>query len=112
MIEITHTKRTDDTPYCLIHAKGHAGYAEYGKDIVCAGVSTLLFTFAVYAAEQADGKRVNIETDLADGDMSVAICGADMTALPVFEQAYDTIMSGLRLLEVKYPDYIKIIPVM
>lgn len=27
-----------------LHAKGHAGYAEQGKDIVCAAVSILLFT--------------------------------------------------------------------
>lgn len=34
MIEVTSTKKG-------ISIKGHAGYAEHGKDIVCAGVSVL-----------------------------------------------------------------------
>ncbi len=29
-----------------IYANGHAGYAGQGKDIICSGVSTLLFTAA------------------------------------------------------------------
>ena len=29
---------------CEIHAKGHANYAERGKDIVCASVSMLIYT--------------------------------------------------------------------
>jgi uncharacterized protein YsxB (DUF464 family) len=27
-----------------IHAAGHAGYAEHGKDIVCAAISTIMQT--------------------------------------------------------------------
>ena len=27
-----------------IHCKGHAGYADYGKDIVCASFSTMIIT--------------------------------------------------------------------
>lgn len=33
-----------DSGEVLISIKGHAGYAEHGKDIVCAGVSTLVQT--------------------------------------------------------------------
>ncbi|GHU62868.1 cysteine protease [Clostridia bacterium] len=31
--------------YFLFEIKGHAGYGTYGKDIVCAGVSALVFNF-------------------------------------------------------------------
>jgi hypothetical protein len=31
---------------CAIYASGHAGYADPGQDIICSGVSTLLFTAA------------------------------------------------------------------
>lgn len=32
----------------ILTVKGHAGYGEYGKDIVCAAVSTLVSTLACY----------------------------------------------------------------
>ena len=31
---------------CAIYTSGHAGYADPGQDIICSGVSTLLFTAA------------------------------------------------------------------
>ena len=31
---------------CAIYANGHAGYGNPGEDIICSGVSTLLFTAA------------------------------------------------------------------
>ena len=39
MIEVTHNVRTNE-----ITVSGHAGYAEPGKDIVCAAVSVLVNT--------------------------------------------------------------------
>ena len=38
------TRITYDPQQMMIKAEGHAGYAEYGKDIVCAGVSALMQT--------------------------------------------------------------------
>ena len=40
MTTITITKTSDDN-YREIECNGHAGYAEYGEDIVCAAVSVL-----------------------------------------------------------------------
>jgi uncharacterized protein YsxB (DUF464 family) len=40
MTTITITKTSDDK-YKSIECNGHAGYADYGKDIVCAAVSVL-----------------------------------------------------------------------
>ena len=38
----------------MLRAAGHAGYAEKGKDIVCAGVSALMQTLAYSAAEERE----------------------------------------------------------
>ena len=38
---------------------GHAGYAESGKDIVCAAVSVLVFT-TVNALEEIAGEKLNV----------------------------------------------------
>ena len=46
MIEVIYDR---DVP--SISASGHAGYAPAGQDIVCAGVSALLETLAMYATD-------------------------------------------------------------
>lgn len=39
-VDITINKST-----IRVNAEGHSGYAEYGKDIVCAGISTITISF-------------------------------------------------------------------
>lgn len=45
---------------------GHADYAEHGKDIVCAGVSSLVQTLALYADEH--GGRSEVRPGYAEVD--------------------------------------------
>jgi len=42
MINVTVYRRAADQTLRGLRVHGHAGYAEYGSDIVCAGVSTLV----------------------------------------------------------------------
>ena len=49
MIKISYR---DENGMITLAAAGHAGYAEPGKDVVCAGVSALMQTLAIYAGEQ------------------------------------------------------------
>ena len=59
---------------CRCSVKGHAGYAEEGRDIVCAAVSSavqltanlLTETFKVEAQVSAKGDTINIRTDGSD----------------------------------------------
>lgn len=37
----------------IVKVDGHAGYAEHGKDIVCASVATLCNLFIAYLGEEA-----------------------------------------------------------
>ena len=54
-----------------VEIKGHSGYAEIGKDIVCAGVSALFYAFSGYleakeclnGEESESGKAVITFTD-------------------------------------------------
>lgn len=50
-----------------IKAEGHAGYAPAGQDIVCAGVSALLETLAMYATQVRD----NGTFEISGGDTSL-----------------------------------------
>ena len=50
MIEVTFIKAPDGLVE-HVEAKGHAGYAKAGRDIVCSAVTAVLFTAVGYAEE-------------------------------------------------------------
>ena len=77
-----------------ILAKGHAGFAPIGKDIVCAGISILLQTLIVHLNTE--------EYDLKEGALWVHGQGENAVA------AYELTMTGLRLLEYEYGRYIEV----
>ena len=58
LIEVTHNVRTNE-----ITVSGHAGYAEPGKDIVCAAVSVLVSTLAESMEEVTKGQLDCIRRD-------------------------------------------------
>ena len=95
MITITADEKTLD-----IQAIGHAGYAEKGKDIVCSAVSILLYTYA------SELLRLGILPQIRDEENSYDIRPeADLeTAKPAFE----TILSGLRLLSEVYKKNVRL----
>ena len=77
-----------------IECEGHAGYEEKGKDIVCAGISTLLYTLAEYT---------NCYTHLKDGYFYLEGQGDLLPSYAEFT------LCGLRLIERSYPEYFKIV---
>ncbi len=52
-----------------IEASGHSGYAEAGKDIVCAAVSTLMFSFLNFM----DQKDIDYKIEYSDGYMKIEV---------------------------------------
>lgn len=52
-----------------LEIKGHAGYAEYGKDIVCAGVSSIVG--GINALERQESFKIKCE----DGDVEIEKVG-------------------------------------
>lgn len=71
---------------------GHADYAEHGKDIVCAGVSSLVNTLALYA--QKKGGHGNVQPGYAEIDVpysaeSSEVFNAISDGLEGTSQAYD-----------------------
>ncbi len=45
----------------ILIVKGHAGYGEYGKDIVCAAVSALVSTLACHLANKKTAALLRFE---------------------------------------------------
>lgn len=50
-----------------LYAKGHAGYAPEGEDIVCSAVSILCFSLEAYLLCQMPERLLGLQTESADG---------------------------------------------
>ena len=71
--------------------QGHAGYAEKGKDIVCAAVSALVYAL-IATLEEAGNIR---ETVIRPGYATVAAKERD--------RAFDVVRGGLGQIAARYP---------
>lgn len=89
--------------------KGHANYAEKGKDIICASVSTLACTLAQSGIELGDnGFLAMCDFKLDEGDVHIQmIPNQDCEALVM--TVFKTILNGYEMLADSYPQYISYI---
>ena len=83
-------------------SSGHAGYAESGKDIVCAAVSS-----AAYMAANTitDIYRAKAEVEVNDGYMSLLLTGPDAESTKLLSG----LEAHIRALAKEYPSGIKVI---
>lgn len=79
-----------------VEIKGHAGYAEAGKDIVCAGVSAIFYMFLNYATKT----KTLVDFKIKDGDSFVEAEVSEDIAL--------LLMVGLQSFEDNYPECVQI----
>ncbi len=92
--------KCSDSQIKEMSVKGHAGYDEAGKDLVCAGVSSIMFgllnaldEMSENAVEISVHDRIEIRTDSMD---------------PILQTILKTGMIQLKTVEESYPDFIKI----
>ena len=109
MIRIRVTRRDSGLE---IFAEGHAGYAPVGQDIVCAGVSALLYGVVAYLREtlpiataedsHPEGRAPLWEVSEGDGRRWVRTHGSDGRD----KAALAPIEAGLRLIAACYPHHV------
>ncbi|MBQ4602771.1 MAG: ribosomal-processing cysteine protease Prp [Clostridia bacterium] len=68
---------------------GHAEYAPKGKDIVCAGVSTLVYTLINGCRCEITGETVRVKDD---------------------RRVYDAVLTGLKMISEKFPKNLRVVP--
>ena len=81
---------------------GHAGYAEAGKDIVCAGVSTLFQTMLKSIGGLTTDK---IEYDIVPGASAMRFRNLSEKSKTLVDSFY----IGVVLIAEEYPGYVKVI---
>lgn len=88
-----------------ILCKGHAEYAEHGKDIVCSAVSTLLQTFGNYLIDKEKFRSwVVCETKFDAGDLIVWVVDPKDSV----KDMYYMIVDGLENIQFTYPECVSI----
>ena len=90
---------------CMLECRGHAGYAEKGRDVVCAGVSALCIALLERLDALAAENLATVENSyVADGELSVEISYAqDRLARMLTQATVETVAAGLRRLAELYP---------
>lgn len=87
-------------------AKGHAGYAEHGEDIVCAAVSAITQTALIGITENI---ACPCKVDISDGKLELILDpSASAEKKEKAELILGVMLSGLRSIESQYDNYLKV----
>lgn len=99
MIQVTYNEVGDEM---ILRAEGHAGFAEKGKDIVCAAVSVLMQTLAY----SVDAGNTGNTFELSDGKNGNRLTvQAPMSVLN--RDKFDLVVEGLIRLAENYPENVQ-----
>lgn len=99
MIQVTYNEVGDEM---ILRAEGHAGYAEKGKDIVCAAVSVLMQTLACSVDANNTGNTFEISDGKNGNRLTVQ---APMSVLN--RNKFDLVVEGLIRLAENYPENVQ-----
>jgi uncharacterized protein YsxB (DUF464 family) len=87
--------------------EGHAKSDEYGKDLICAAVSTLTLTMAANVGNLAAKDYVTAYTVRLDpGDAEIS-CSPRTRYRDSVKQVFMSVCAGFEVLTNQYPDYIQ-----
>ena len=103
MIEVTFTESAEKLSLRL---KGHAGYAEIGKDIVCASASILAYSLATIVGDFGINSNINLES----GNTTIECECTDHPLMDVVRDAFNFANVGYSLLAHNYPQYVRLMP--
>ena len=109
MIKAVFSK-DDDAKKVGLHIEAHAGQSEYGKDVVCASASILLYTIAqiVNAIAQLGDFAEEPIKDITDGEATISCICKNKMLYSELVYAFFVVQTGYSLLEDNYPKYLKL----
>ena len=90
-----------------VTVNGHAKSDEYGKDLICAAVSTLTLTMAANVENLAAKNYVTehaVKLDPGDAEIS---CNPRTRYRDSVKQIFMSVCAGFEVLANQYPDYIQ-----
>lgn len=109
MIKATVTRNEQRRQYSL-DVVGHAGYAEKGKDIVCAGVSALTMAayYTAYSYAEAGHCSMVRFTVGDDGEFHMTLEAAAGMGEALVMTIFSTVVHGLEHIAKLHPAYVSL----
>lgn len=100
----------EDRKMVSLHVKGHAGYADIGKDIVCSASSILAYTLAqeVKVAQTRGFLKYKPTLKLKGGDCIITCRAKDDESYNDILRTYLVIQTGYQLLAHNYHQYVAV----
>jgi uncharacterized protein YsxB (DUF464 family) len=102
MLKVTFTENPEKLS---LKVEGHAGFAEPGKDIVCASASILTYTLASIIEKCDTNSNINLE----GGDAIIESNCNDPLMKDIIENSFNFAVAGYAQLEHNYPQYVRLI---
>ncbi len=91
--------RTTAGDYQGFVCDGHAGYADYGEDIVCASISVLVIN-TINSLEQITGEQMDVEADEKSGSIRCQLRNQPLKETS--KALMDSLVLGLTRIEKQY----------
>lgn len=105
MTRITYREYHDNI---LFIAEGHSGYSDRGSDIVCAGISCLVYTLINTLLDEEASDRVRlVRKIIRDGYVCLEVERFDFSKERI-NGIIDACITGFQMLQDNYPDALKI----
>lgn len=92
--------------YHRVTAEGHARSAEEGRDLVCASVSSLIYTLGINVERLSDNGMVRCEALKTESGEAEISCTPKHNMRHVVTLIFDTVCAGLECLAAQYPQYV------
>ena len=105
---IVKIKRKNDNIIC-VECSNHTGFANFGKDIVCAGISSITQT-AVLGVKELTNLKHSFKIDEKMGYLKLELIDIENESVD-FKNAQiilKTMLLGVKNLQEQYPKYIKL----
>lgn len=95
----------------IFECSGHAGFAEKGSDIVCAGISALCMALMNRLSVLAREDIVSVEyCHISDAEVYIEVGFADNGACAVRAlEVLETVRAGLEKIEELYPEHLSLL---
>jgi uncharacterized protein YsxB (DUF464 family) len=86
--------------------KGHAGSNAYGRDLICAAVSSLVLTLAANVGHLEEGGFVSEAVVILESGNARIRCKPKQPYRDRVEQVFESICLGFQLLARKFPNHV------
>jgi len=92
-----------------IEADGHAGQAEAGQDIVCAGISALMLALLNVLVEDEEKRYLELEWSMDEETGTIRIHAMPNKYWGTIQAYFRMAVLGLKAIQQHYGDYINVI---